>query len=135
MGLVPEDKAQGRKLQGKIATQRCRVEHFAGKLLVGGTVRSEHLDGVPDVDLHFKVGCPPVPAGIQACMQNPSSAETRHGCMNCLSDATCCAASVANLSQAAHTHVKVAVSGRVFDQQPTVAFIQHNTDACCLAQE
>jgi hypothetical protein len=135
MGFVPDDKAKGRQLQGKIATERVRVEHFAGKLLVGGTVSGEHLDGVQDVDLRFKVSCSPGPAGIQARMQHPSSAEARHGCMNCFRDATRCAASVANLRQTAHTHLKVAVSGRVLDQQPTIAFIQHYTDARCLAQE
>jgi hypothetical protein len=55
MGFVPDDKAKGRQLQGKIATEGFRVEHFAGKLLVGGTVSGEHLDGVQYVDLRFKV--------------------------------------------------------------------------------
>ena len=45
---------------------------FAGKLLVGGTVSGEHLDGVQDVDLRFKVSCSPGPAGIQARMRRPS---------------------------------------------------------------
>ena len=78
MGFVPDDKAKGRQLQGNIATG-FRVEHFAGKLLVGGTVSGEHLDGVQDVDLRFKVLCSLGPAGIQARMRRPSSAEARHG--------------------------------------------------------
>jgi hypothetical protein len=125
MGFVIDDKAKGRRLQGNIATERVRVDYFAGKLLVGGTVSGEHLDGVQDVDMRFKVYCSPGLAGIQARMQHTSGAEARHGCMNCFRDATRCAASVANLRQTAHTHLKVAVSGRVLDQQPTIAFIQH----------
>ena len=77
MGFVPDDKAKGRQLQGKIATEGFRVEHFAGKLLVGGTVSGEHLDGVQDVDLRFKVSYSLGPAGIQARMRRPSSAEAR----------------------------------------------------------
>ena len=111
MGFVPDDKAKGRQLQGKIATEGFRVEHFAGKLLVGGTVSGEHLDGVQDVDLRFKVLCSLGPAGIQARMRRPSSAEARRSCMNCFRDATRCAASVANLRQTTHTHLKVAVNG------------------------
>ena len=54
MGFVPDDKAKGRQIQGKIATVGFRVEHFAGKLLVGGTVSGKHLDGVQDVDLRSR---------------------------------------------------------------------------------
>ena len=56
--------------------------------------------------------------------------------MYCFRDATRCAASVANLRQTDQAHLKVAVSGRVLDQQPTIAFVQHyKPDARCLAQE